>query len=595
MAKSNFILQISSDIESNCIKLTEKQLEYLNSDYKCNKYIFWDSIVTISYTKNLKYYTDEKKQFHLYIFGEIYNSNSILKTLLCEYKNTNKLNIKDLDGSFALILVDNLNELVLVGSDRLNSKKVFYEKYDNSYFFYSSIYLCGFKKTLNLSSLASYICNGYIIDEKTIFNEINILKRACCFVLKKNILYIKKYWDLVYTSEYTTKSIEKLQNILGDLLLESINKRIIPGKKLFISLSAGYDATAILGTLKKTKATIARCITYKYGMPQKSNDETIAPLLANVCDYKNELFDTYNGSLMTIFEKNAKIGQGLTYCDDAIVWDKLFFKSKDTNSAIIFVGDHNFGVPSGKTKTDSDIFTSLGIFSSQNMFEYVTKSINENYRDEMLTNYIKMLESIISRVKINSQYDKRNYINFDQKVSNLFLNWRENFLGENFIVMNPLLDNKIIDFTSRLCSDLRKNKIFFKNTVKFLYPELYKYPRALGSSFTEYIQKGYKDNENEIRNYIQNNPSILDSIFKPNLFFELLNSIISTKKNKNNYLKKTIISIKGKIRNSKNGEIFWKLKKFKNPSSIVLDNKNLLNRMITMRMFLKMFDVHIKK
>ena len=56
--------------------------------------------------------------------------------------------------------------------------------------------------------------------------------------------------------------------------------------------------------------------------------------------------------------------------------------------------------------------------------------------------------------------------------------WRELFGGRSIPLRNPLLDKGILDFMSHLPAPLRRGKKLYKETVRMMFPELFRVRRA---------------------------------------------------------------------------------------------------------------------
>jgi hypothetical protein len=589
--KSNFFLFISSKPEENNLNLLTVKNDLTHKGFNVFSTKSFGANINLFYSDKSSFYNNN--DYTIFIHGKIYehgDMSNIFRILIDEYKQKGDNFVNNLNGCFVIILIDKIKENVLVITDHTNSRKAFFEKEDNDYLFYSSLYFRKKSRKIDYSAILSFLVNGYPINNRTVFLNSTILNRATIYKLSSNGLSLKNYWKYEFTNEYNNKNINELQSELSELLIESVRTRLVSSDDIFLSLSAGYDATSILGIINKLGFKNVTTFSYKHGNIIKDSDEYISKQMANSLNYPHNVIDTFSGSVIDIFKLNSELGQCLSYSDDAIVWHSVIANhAKSTNNSL-FVGDECLGWSNGHIEKDQELLNSLSIHS-EIVSSKLKNSINKKYIDIFDSGlHSDINELLLSCKGFEDFHDKKDYLYLDQRLSNLLLNWRENFCGQHFNVNNPLLDVSILNFMKKIPSSLRRGKYLYKKTVLKMFPMLFKYPRATFSSFTSYDNIIYND-KTLLLSYIENNPSILDHIISPSLYTELLDvDNKSIRKNKINnatyqFFKNTL---KKNISNTLLEQLIWSRKRF---TESRLDNITLFKRFFVLRMFLNQFEV----
>ena len=89
-------------------------------------------------------------------------------------------------------------------TDRINSRKVFYSKYKGSYWLSTSLYLHPTADVdIDPAGIACYLANGVVHNNRTLFDGIRILERACVHKLTVDGFHGTRYWSYEFTNSYS--------------------------------------------------------------------------------------------------------------------------------------------------------------------------------------------------------------------------------------------------------------------------------------------------------------------------------------------------------------------------------------------------------
>jgi len=423
-------------------------------------------------------------------YGEIYNEgiSDLQTTIINLYKTGNLHRLKEFNGSFVAALFDDEKDKIILINDRYGTMNVFYF-YDQEHFCFAPkirlLLELGAKKEIQKDALFDFFIFGFLLGEKTFFEDIHKLPSASILEYSKGKLKHTQYWDYEFNSDkYDTRPREQLMDDLGRLWEKSVERRIKKGEKIIIPLSGGFDSRAILAAALKycSKDNI---ITFTFG-EKGSFDFEIAQIIAQKTGVKNvslgiEKEDFEKQYTISLKDSETMIDatpycaingyQNLKTFGDRILSGfmggeimgslitpqmmKVRLKSKqDYNRAGNFIFNW-------RRRYNHKIVTKLCSPISKYITDY-RQSFNQTTND---------LHTIQSKDFINYctrwlyKNEERNYTSF------CVLRFRNLF---DFSI--PFLDNDLVDFLLTLPPEFRIQKYLYKSMLLKRYPELFTLP-----------------------------------------------------------------------------------------------------------------------
>ncbi|HXB40160.1 MAG TPA: asparagine synthase (glutamine-hydrolyzing) [Bacteroidia bacterium] len=236
------------------------------------------SILDLSENGNQPMFSDNK-EIAIVFNGEVYNFQDLRKTHLRSEKFVSSTDtevilklyeklgisfVKELQGDFAISILDKKAGKLFLIRDRIGVKPLYYCAHNNQLIFASEIkgiLAAGIKAELNEEELLDYFVFKYSSKNKTLYK--NIFRLAPAHVLEydleKNNFIIQPYWDLHKNNKYTGLSYSQAKECLFELVKESINQRLISDVAIGNFLSGGLDSSIIAFFLKERKDIIHYC------------------------------------------------------------------------------------------------------------------------------------------------------------------------------------------------------------------------------------------------------------------------------------------------------------------------------------------------
>jgi asparagine synthase (glutamine-hydrolysing) len=257
------------------------------------------SIIDLSTMANQPFYSNNRR--YVIVFnGEIYNFKELRKKLELEngvvFKTTSDTEIiieaysvwgnqmtQQLEGMFALAIIDQSRNTIFLCRDRVGKKPLYYFKSRGLFAFASEIKsllklpIIQNEKKVNQKAISTFLHLGFIPEPDTIFENIHKFPSGHFGEVDNNLnLEIHPYWDIkdaIYKPAITNE--QEAKNQLSTLLENSVAKRLISDVPLGSFLSGGTDSSLISAIAAKQLSSPLK--TFSIGFKEnKFNESTYA-------------------------------------------------------------------------------------------------------------------------------------------------------------------------------------------------------------------------------------------------------------------------------------------------------------------------------
>jgi len=174
-----------------------------------------------------------------------------------------------LDGIFAIALFDTRDDTrekaVSIVSDRLGLRPLYYWLSPNLFAFSAEVKsflaLPGFPRELNRLALEEFLAYGYMLDDRTWFENVRVLEPASILRVAQSKRSQTPYWSWNDIKPLpSTVSVEEAAEEMGRLWQKSVNSRVASDHTYCLTLSGGLDSRAILAAMPENKVPIP-CVT----------------------------------------------------------------------------------------------------------------------------------------------------------------------------------------------------------------------------------------------------------------------------------------------------------------------------------------------
>ena len=410
--------------------------------------------------------TDEEKNLTLLFNGEIYNHNDLRKELEinfnCKWKGTSDSEtllkllkyykietvLNKVEGMFAFLLYSKKDNKLIFCRDKVGEKPLYISTNKNYIGISSDLKSLkkfpNFQSKLSQKSMTNFFNLNYIPYPETIFLncfklppasyiEINLNNFKLNefldfnnFINSKGVNYYK-WWNFKYKKNFEGKSMKEVNTKIENLLINSIEKKMLSDVSLGAFLSSGIDSALIVALMKTLDSNISTfTIGYEYSDYDESNDaKKIAKHLGTnhntfICT-KKETIDVIKDLQNVYSEPFADSSQIPTYLISKFTKEKVTVSLSGDGGDELFGGYNRYLLANKYWKYIKIIPPQLRAFIL-NMLNYIPeklilsflKKINLNLSGDKNKNYNKIIEKIglmkneesLYNSMINQWYDK---------------------------------------------------------------------------------------------------------------------------------------------------------------------------------------------
>ena len=255
------------------------------------------SIIDLSTAANQPF-PDNSGRYMMVFNGEIYNYHEV-KSLLPDYtfhttSDTEVLiaayakwgpdSLKHFRGMFAFAIWDRQEKEIFIARDRMGVKPVYYYKDEDKLLFSSevrSILATGLvEKKLSQKALVEYFSYQSVSYPYSAIEGILQLEAGSWVKIKGGRLEKGVYWDLTQPgADFDFSDQGRVQKRVRDLMLQSIERRMVSDVPVGAFLSGGIDSSAVVGLM--AEAGPSRPNTFNIAFEEKEYDEsTYADIIA---------------------------------------------------------------------------------------------------------------------------------------------------------------------------------------------------------------------------------------------------------------------------------------------------------------------------
>jgi asparagine synthase (glutamine-hydrolysing) len=477
-----------------------------------------DSTVWIVF--NGEIYNFPELRDRLMKMGHIFKTKTDTEAIIHLYEQYGVNCLQYLRGMFAFVIYDQRQNIMFCARDRFGIKPFYYYVDSEKFIFGSEIkailQVAEVDNSINLKALDDYFAYGYILGNKSIYQNIFKLQPANYLEFNTNnykFLESKSYWDFAFVPDYT-KTEDQWNEEIFETFSEVVKMRMISDVPLGAFLSGGIDSSSVVAFMAKNSNI--RIKTFSIGFKEKKYNEL---------DYAREVARRYNTEhYEQIIEPESidlipKLVRAFDepYADSSAIPTYYVSKFAREHVTVALSGDGGDELFAGydsysrlnsvhKTKFFPDSFNKA-IFQSlyqicpnslriKKVLFYLSKSDNELGPNCTVWNHFerkKLFQNEIGKVllKYKSEDYKNNIINtsrsadFISKLQELDL---RTYMVDDILtkvdrvsmqnsleVRVPLLDHKFAELTFKIPSQLKYQgglkKYIFRKTMQPFLPE----------------------------------------------------------------------------------------------------------------------------
>lgn len=247
------------------------------------------SIIDLSERSNQPLF-DNSGRYSIIFNGEIYNYLEVkaqlkdysfrttgdCEVVLAAFIKWGENSIQYLKGMFAFAIWDNQSQKLFIARDRLGIKPLYYYK-DEKFFLFASeiraILASGLvERKINREALVDYLYYQSFQSPQTIVRNVFELPAGCFAWLSRDSFSQKQYWKIDQFEPLREAGDRKaVQKQVYNLLLQSVERRMVSDVPVAAFLSGGIDSSAVVGLMAMISEAPE---TFNIAFEEKDYDES---------------------------------------------------------------------------------------------------------------------------------------------------------------------------------------------------------------------------------------------------------------------------------------------------------------------------------
>ena len=248
------------------------------------------SIIDLSAAANQPF-EDNSGRYTMVFNGEIYNyqevrplvtgyafrTNSDTEVIIAAYAKWGPDCLKYFRGMFAFAIWDRHEKAIFIARDRMGVKPLYYYQ-DNTRLIFASevrgILATGLvEKKVDEKALVEYFSYQSVSYPYSVIKGIRQLEAGAWMKVKDGRLEKKVYWDVTTaTADFDFGDKQRVQQRVRELMLQSIERRLVSDVPVGAFLSGGIDSSAVVGLM--AEAGSSRPNTFNIAFEEKEYDES---------------------------------------------------------------------------------------------------------------------------------------------------------------------------------------------------------------------------------------------------------------------------------------------------------------------------------
>ncbi|TLP38514.1 asparagine synthase (glutamine-hydrolyzing) [Arcobacter arenosus] len=465
--------------------------------------------------------------------GEIYNYKEIIKEekLLCITKSDTEVLIRlyqkygenflnKINGMFSFSIYDIKKGRYFCARDRFG-KKPFYYYLKNDKFIYASeiksiLKLLDSTPNLNQKALSQYLSFLTPIEDNTFYEDIKKLPAGHFLIFDETSFKIKKYYD-IDNIKNVKRNEETVLNDIEDILINSVNQRLVSDVEVATLLSGGIDSSltsALYSKFSKNKINTF-CIGYdehkhyseidyakvvskhinsnhhELIINRKDYIETIDKMI----DYTDEPFGD-SAAIPTYLLSEFIHNQGI----------KVALSGEGSDESFLGYDNYFTMLNYYQSKGSKELFTftkeweyNNRAFEKRHIYQTYGETFSENQKQRVLKEY-KIKNHVENYMKCTyPPYKWLTYIDFKIWIAEVLMTKLDRMSMANSLELRaPFLDYHLVEYMLSVGENLKKgntNKYLLKQVaLKYLPNEIvHRRKKGFSSPFIEWLYEEYKE------------------------------------------------------------------------------------------------------
>lgn len=468
---------------------------------------------------------DADGRVQLVLHGEIHDPfGESADALARRYRVRGKRLFSDLNGSHALIVLDRDSERLMVVTDRVSTRRIFWSRGDGGHYFTSDLNAQPLEgRALDPVGIAWCLTNGACHAERTLYEGVEVLRNAHIHEVTAEGLSSRPYWSHWIVEPDGPVDHEALVAGMAERLEAAVARRATGD--LFLSLSGGYDSTAIACILVETLG-IRDVETFSYVAPDryaKARDRTLplaekdaglAARTAGILGLEHRILDRSDGDFLGGLRRGAARSEGVATSEsDDNHWVEMAPRFAAASRPALLVGSEYLGPTLHDVPGSVDEIWTEVHFRPLVLPPGTESLLPDGLLDAMVRGVEEDKARVVDRQAPGLDLRRlKDQMVLDHRVIHAILPWRERHAAIHAAVRYPYHDAEVLDWVTRVPFELRLGKRLFLEAARRLSPTFRAFERTEREGSRLDRARQMRDHEAAIRTWLAGSKSRFDDL-----------------------------------------------------------------------------------
>lgn len=423
-----------------------------------------------------KIYDYEDERENLRRRGHVFNlANNDAEFCLHLYEELGKDFVKQLNGTFAIVIYDSKQQKLLVANDRYGLRPLYYAVDSNRLLIASEVKALLQivpNSGLNDEAIADWFYFGKLLGNKTFFTDINVLSPASILEYQDGQVNIEKYWDFEF-NQATNISEDELVEGLVSSFRQSVARRLTGNHRYGLALSGGLDSRAIAAAMGDSASQLP---AFTFGV-RGCDEVRIAHTIAQKLGMKHHIIELNPDELPVHFKDVVYLTDGMDYVGVSFLPQAYeeYRKHIDVNfnglEGDVLLGEYFLGKNLMQAKGEEEIVQALYRSTCTFPENMRLNLFKPSYYNKIRGMPLHSLRGELQQTRGSQPGNRATHFAIRSVV------WRTDLMGcvigrNKVEEAYPFFDNDFIDWVQRIPPDLRLNCRIYRQFLKKLSPEL---------------------------------------------------------------------------------------------------------------------------
>lgn len=426
--------------------------------------------------------------------GRATSPQDCAKAVLERYRKTGLDFVKELRGSYTILICDDHKDTAWFITDRRRSRPMFSRQIEPGDICFSpevrELLLVDDIPCPDLcaEAVVEFLIFGASCDDHTLFSGITSFPQAAVMACSRSGLDEQRYWRIAFHEGREAGDEKELIEECHVLIKQAARRTLSAVHRPFLFLSGGVDSRILLGTLLEQDEPLPVVI---YGT-EDGDDFSVASTLAQRCNLDATKFSIPLKGLQDHFEAATLDADCRAETIDSPMASKLHRILGGEFGAFLngdeCFGWHSRGIEAPAQLQPADAIHAIGLRSLHEVGR-LSDWLRPAVRAHAGRFIDRTIADLVSRAGDVSPADLMDTLYYEQRMGNML----NAFTAQRLRYMDqarPFLDEDVVDFMGRIPARYRYDKRLLRKLLDVCYPDLMEVPLATKDSIP--VAKTYR-------------------------------------------------------------------------------------------------------